>query len=249
MSLGVTGAFLNALGILIGGLMGLAMLQPLSIRTQVFFRSALGTATILFGLQLVWLGVGGTFLAVLKQIGLAALAVTLGFWTGKLLRLQKMSNWLGRYAGSLVAAAQASAPRKTGGFTACVILFCAAPLGLLGAVTDALPAGDSPTGFFWLLAVKAVMDGLAMTGFVKVFGWPSALSAFPVFGFLSGITLACQFWARPWLEAHGLAGSVQAAAGFVACAIALMIFEVRRVELANFLPALAVAPLLAWWLK
>jgi uncharacterized membrane protein YqgA involved in biofilm formation len=42
---------------------------------------------------------------------------------------------------------------------------------------------------------------------------------------------------------------VNATGGLIACAIALMIFEVRRVELANFLPGLAVAPLLAWWLK
>ena len=245
----MTGAFINALGILIGGLLGLAMLQPISIRTQVFFRSALGTATIFFGLRLVWLGGDGSFVSVLKQIGLAFAAVIIGFWTGKLLRLQKLSNRLGRYAGGLVAAAQAGTPRKTGGFTACVILFCAAPLGLVGAVTDGLPTGDSATGYFWLLAVKAVMDGLAMTGFVKIFGWPSALSAFPVFAFLGGITWACQLWAQPWLEAHALVGSVQATSGFIACAIALMIFEVRRVELANFLPALAVAPLLAWWLK
>jgi uncharacterized membrane protein YqgA involved in biofilm formation len=246
----VTGAFINAMGILIGGLLGLAMLQPLSLRLQVFFRSALGAGTIFFGVQLVWLSVNGTFLSVAKQLFIAVLAVTLGFWMGKLLRLQKLSNRLGRYAGNLVAAAQSNAPRKiTGGFTACVILFCAAPLGLLGAVTDGLPAGDSPTGYFWLLAVKAVMDGLAMTGFVKVFGWPSALSAFPVFALLGGITLACQLWARPLLEAHGLVGSVDAAAGFIACAIALMIFEIRRIELANFLPALAVAPLLAWLLK
>jgi hypothetical protein len=246
----VTGAFINAMGILIGGLLGLAMLQSLSLRLQVFFRSALGAGTIFFGVQLVWLSVNGTFLSVAKQLFIAVLAVTLGFWMGKLLRLQKLSNRLGRYAGNLVAAAQSNAPRKiTGGFTACVILFCAAPLGLLGAVTDGLPAGDSPTGYFWLLAVKAVMDGLAMTGFVKVFGWPSALSAFPVFALLGGITLACQLWARPLLEAHGLVGSVDAAAGFIACAIALMIFEIRRIELANFLPALAVAPLLAWLLK
>ena len=32
----------------------------------------------------------------------------------------------------------------------------------------------------------------------------------------------------------------------VACVIALVIFEVRKVELTNYLPALAVAPLLVW---
>jgi uncharacterized membrane protein YqgA involved in biofilm formation len=46
-----------------------------------------------------------------------------------------------------------------------------------------------------------------------------------------------------------LIDSVSAAAGLVACAIALVIFEMRKVELANFLPSLAVAPLLAWLLK
>jgi len=246
----VTGAFINALGILIGGLFGLAMLKPLSLRTQVFFRSLLGALTVVFGLQLVWLGLPGTFLPAMKQLFIAALAVTAGFWTGRLLRLQKMSNLLGRYAGGLVASGQSALPRKMGdGFIACAILFCAAPLGLLGAVTDGLPPGDGQSGGCYLLVVKAVMDGLAMTGFIRIFGWPSALAAFPVFALLSGITLACRLWAEPVLAAHGLVGAVNAAAGFIACAIALMIFEVRRVELANFLPGLALAPLLAWWLK
>ena len=176
----MTGAFLNALGILIGALFGLVMPKPLSVRTQVFFRSALGVFTIFFGLWLVWLSVNGTFLSASKQLFIAVLAITLGFWIGKLLRLQKISNHLGRHAGHLVASASSGAPRKFGdGFTACTILFCAAPLGLLGAVTDGLPPTESPSGYFWLLVVKAVMDGLAMTGFVRLFGWPSALSAFP----------------------------------------------------------------------
>jgi len=246
----VTGAFINALGILIGGLFGLALPKPLTIPTQVYFRTALGTFTIFFGLQLVWSSVDGTFLPVMKQLFIAAAAITVGFWIGKLLRLQKFSNRLGRYAGNLIASAQTDASLKPAdGFYACTVLFCAAPLGLVGAVTDGLPSAGDQAGYFWLLAVKAVMDGLAMTGFVKLFGWPSALSAFPVFGFLGGITLACGYFAKPFLEAHGLLGSVNAAAGLIVCAIALMIFEVRRVELANFLPGLAVAPLLAWWLK
>ena len=245
----VIGAFLNALGILIGGLLGLALRKPLSFRAQIFFRAALGAFTVFFGLQLVWLSVGGTFVPALKQMLIAALAVTLGFWVGKLLHLQKLSNRLGRFAGGLVASAQSNAPRKTGGgLIACIVLFCAAPLGLVGAVTDGLPPQGSQAGYFWLLAVKAVMDGLAMTGFVKLFGWPSALSAFPVFAFLGGITLACQLWVRPFLETYGLVAPVNVTAGLVACAIALMIFEVRKVELANFLPALAIAPLLAWLL-
>jgi uncharacterized membrane protein YqgA involved in biofilm formation len=236
----VTGAFLNAIGILIGSLFSLARRAPLSARIQNFSRRALGAATVFFGLRLVWLHVNGTFLSCVKQIFLALLAVTFGNWIGKALRLQKISNRLGQFAGKLIASAQSTAPRKTGdGFIACTVLFCAAPLGLLGAVTDGL------SGDFYLLAVKAVMDALAMTGFVKMFGWLAAFSAFPVYVFLGALTLTCQFCAKPFLDSYGLTDSVNAADGLIACCIALVIFEIRKVELANYLPALAVAPLLA----
>jgi len=234
-----TGAFLNAIGILAGALFGLAQRAPPSARVQDFLRRALGAATAFFGLRLVWLNVNGTFWPCARQILIALLAIVLGNLAGKILSLQKISNRLGQFAGKLISSAQSNPPRKgAAGFNACAILFCAAPLGILGAVTDGL-AGD-----FCLLAVKAVMDALAMAGFVKIFGWPSALSAFPVYFFLGAVTLACQLYAGPFLDSHNLIYPVSTAAGLIACAVALVIFEVRKVELANFLPALAVAPLL-----
>jgi uncharacterized membrane protein YqgA involved in biofilm formation len=50
------------------------------------------------------------------------------------------------------------------------------------------------------------------------------------------------------LEPLALIGSVNLAAGIIVCAMVLVILEVRRVELANYLPALALAPLLARFL-
>ena len=242
LSLRVTGAFLNAITILLGGLFGLAR-WPLSARTEDFFRRALGAAAVFSGLRLVWLGVNGTFSSCLKQIFITLLAVTLGSWTGRLLQLQKISNRLGHHASRLIAAAGSAASRPGDGFIACTILFCAAPLGWLGAVTDGL------SGNFYLLAVKAVMDGLATASFVKILGWPTALAAFPVYAFLGALTLSSQVWARPLLDSHGLTDAVSVTGGFVACVLALVIFEVRKVELANFLPALAFAPLLTWWFR
>lgn len=237
----MTGAFLNALGILLGSLFGLARRKPLSLATQVFFRNALGAATVFCGLRLAWLSIGGSVSTVLKQICFAVLSVMLGNLFGKLLRLQKLSNRLGRRAANVITAAQKNPPGKTAdALNACAILFCASPLGLLGAVTDAL------SGYFYFLAVKAVMDALAMISFVKIFRWPVALSAFAVFLFLGAISISCQFYVRPFLDAHHLVDSVNASAALVGCAVSLTIFEVRKVELANYLPALLIAPLLAW---
>jgi len=239
----VTGAFLNAFGILFGAIFGLALRNPPSVHAQNLFRQLLGAATIFFGLRLVWLNVNGTLLSCSRQIFIALLAVVLGNLAGKILELQKISNRFGRFAGNLIKNPRPNPRKAADGFNACTILFCAAPLGLLGAVTDGL------SGDFYLLAVKAVMDGLATVSFVKMSGWFSALSAFPVFILLGAATFAVQFYARPFLDAHHLIYSVNAAAGFFACAVALVIFEVRKVELANYLPSLAIAPLLAWLLN
>ncbi|HVU09602.1 MAG TPA: DUF554 family protein [Verrucomicrobiae bacterium] len=237
------GAFLNAAGILFGGLFGLTWRNPISPRVQLFFRNTLGLATIFCGLFLIYQNISGTFLACAKQIFLALLAMILGNLIGKLLGLQKISNRLGRIAGNSIAEAQKhSAQNVITGLNACTILFCAAPLGILGAIVDGL------SNYFYLLAIKAVMDGLATTSFVKMFRWPAALSAIPVFAFLNAIALACQIYARPFLDAHHLTGSVSTTAGFVALAISVVIFEVRKVQLANYLPALAIAPLLTWLL-
>ena len=238
----VIGAFLNAFGILLGALAGLTGRGELSARTQGQARSALGAFTAFCGLQLVWQNVGGGFFHALKQLFLAGLAVVLGNLLGKILGLQKISNRLGRHAAGLLAAGPPAAGKKSGGFIAGTILFCAAPLGIVGAVTDGLG------GYFFPLALKAVMDGLATVGFVKIFRWPAALAAVPVFFFLNDIALAVHAFALPWLDAHHLVSAVNAAAGLVIGATALVVLEARRVELANYLPALAVAPLLARWL-
>lgn len=235
-----TGAFLNALGILLGAIFGLTQRVPLSARAQKKFKTALGVASVFFGLQLVWLHIGGTFLLCAKQIFLAALAVVIGYWTGKLLGLQKISNRLGRFAGGLISSAQKNPPGKPGdGFLAGSILFCAAPLGILGAITDGL------SGNFSLLAVKGVMDALATMAFVKIFRWPAAFAAFPVFIFLVGSTLGSRLLAAHFFYSPSLIDSVNIVAGLVACIVALVIFETRKIEFANYLPALVIAPLLA----
>jgi uncharacterized membrane protein YqgA involved in biofilm formation len=237
----VIGPFLNALGILAGALCGLAMRQPISRRAQEFFKSALGVFTVFYGLRLVYESVHGTAFACLKQLAVAFVGVVLGNWLGRLLRLQKISNRVGHHAATLLADAQKNPPgAPAAGFVAATVLFCAAPLGFLGAVADGL------SQYFYLLLVKAVMDGLAMLSFVKLFRWPVALAALPVFLFLNSLALSVQYGLAPWLAAHLVGHYVNLAAGLVTCSVSLVIFEVRRVELANYLPALAVAPLLAY---
>ena len=243
----MTGAILNAAGILVGSLIGLARTTPLSAQTQAFFKVALGVSTIYYGLRLTWLSIGGTFSLVLKQILIALLAVMLGKLLGGWLHFQKASNRAGQYARRLIEQTQTDGSlRFSNGLNACAILFCASPLGILGAVQDGLPGQPDGVGYFYALAIKGVMDALAMLSFVRLFGAGSMLAALPVFLLQGTITLTCMVYLEPFLRTHALLDSVNAVGGLIVCTVGLVIFELKKVELADYLPALAVAPLVTW---
>ena len=235
------GTALNVAGILVGGLAGLARRKPLPPTSESFFKVTLGAFTVFYGLRLTWVSVNGSFLQILKQLTIAVLALMLGKVTGRLLRLQKMSNRLGRQARERIAAAKPDDPSQLSeGFKTCAALFCAAPLAILGSVPDGL------SGYYYPLAVKAVMDGLATMGFVLMFRWGVLLAALPVLVFQGTITLLCAQFLRPFLEAHSLVDSVNAAGGLLVFSVALVILELNKIELADYLPSLIFAPLLAW---
>jgi uncharacterized protein len=246
----VTGAILNAMGIIVGSVIGLARTSPLTVQSQAFFKVALGVFTIFYGLRLTWISIGGPFALVIKQFVIAFAAVLLGKWIGKLLHFQPASNRAGQYARELIEQTQKDGQlRFSNGLNACAILFCASPLGILGAIHDGLPNRPDATGYYYPLAIKAVMDGLAMMSFVRLFGAGSILCALPVFLFQASITLACLLYLEPFLRVHALLDSVNAVGGLIICTIGMVIFEVKRVELADFLPSLAVAPVITWFWK
>jgi hypothetical protein len=238
----MTGSILNAVGIIIGALAGLSG-KRLSPANQSWLKTALGAFAAFAGLHLVWAGLNGSFRQICGQILVALAALILGRPLGRLLRLQKISNRLGRFARLRIAAVTPAAkPPWSDGFNTCTALFCAAPLAILGSVADGL-AGD-----FLPLAVKAVMDALAAMSFTAMFGGGGvALSALPVFAWQGTLTLLCAGYAAPFLLQHHLLNPVTVVAGLQVVFVSLVIFEARKIELADYLPALALAPLLAWF--
>jgi uncharacterized membrane protein YqgA involved in biofilm formation len=200
----------------------------------------LGVFTVFYGLRLTWLSINGSFLQVLGQIGVMILALMLGRLLGKLLRLQQFSNYLGRLARDRITEASTDEPNRfANGFATCTMLFCAAPLAFLGAVQDGL------SSYFFPLAVKGVMEGLAIYGFVSIFGWGVTLSALPVLALQGTISLVCAHLLKPFLEAHALIDPINAVGGMLVFSVALVILGLKKVELADYLPSLVAAPVLA----
>jgi uncharacterized membrane protein YqgA involved in biofilm formation len=162
----MVGTLINAGAILAGGLLGATTKVEVSVRRQQLIRVLLGVATAWFGLRLVWIGLAaGTARFFFYQLFIVLVAMVLGHLVGKLCRIQALMNRIGQSAKVKLERATTEGKRAANdGFTAATLLFCAAPLGIVGALEDGL------SRYFAPLAIKAVMDCLAALSFARMFG-------------------------------------------------------------------------------
>ena len=236
----MTGATLNALGILLGGMLGLIFNRQLATSTQVAVRGIVGIVTVFISLRITWAGISGGSAPALKQLAIVLLALTLGRVIGRQLRIQKLFNQIGQFASSRYAAARPEDPdRFYNGFAVCTLLFCAGPLGVVGSILAGLANDWEP------LAIKMVVDGLAAMGFACIFGPGILLSALPVFVFFGTLTIAAQQFG-PMLESRHLIAAIVAVGGLLTFCVALIVLELKKLDVADYLPSLVVAPLIAW---
>jgi len=237
----VTGTILNGAAIILGGIIGLTIRKQLSGRRQLTIKLLLTVLVIIVGLRMTLLSLGGGFWPIMKQLGIMLLSMTLGNLAGQLMRIQKGVNQLGQYAAKRLGNADPGKPnRLSEGFIAATLLFCIGPMAILGALQDGMD------GKWQTLGVKALMDGFATMALVSTMGWGVMLAALPVVAYQGTISLSAK-WIGPWLQQHALMDSVNAVGGMLVFCLALIILDVRKVRVADYLPALAIAPLLTWW--
>ena len=237
------GTFLNVAGIIIGGIAGMMRRRPLSVNNEAFARVAVAAFTVFYGLRLTWMSLAGPFMHVFKQLLILLLAMSLGKLLGKLLRLQQTSNQIGRWAHEIIKGAKPGVGMPASeGFKACAALFCTEPLGILGAIQDGL---SSPP-YYYTLAVKGIVDGLATLGLINVLGRGIVLSAIPVMAFQGTITLLCSRLLEPVLSARDLVDPINMVGGLLVFSVAVVMLGLRKIELADYLPSLVIAPVIAW---
>ena len=238
----VIGTGLNVAGILLGGVIGLLQRRPVDAATQGLLKLALGVLIGVVGLRTTWLALPQGFGPSMKLVLILMVALVGGNALGRWLGLQRRVNRLGEQARQrLDQAGRNGRPPLSEGFLVCTILFCVAPLALLGALIEGLGAG------WHALGLKAAVDALAAMSFVKTFGPSVWLSIVPVAAFQGTVTLLARL-AAPWLQAHAMLGPLLGACGLLVFCVALLVLGVHRVRWADYLPSLLVAPLLGWLL-
>ena len=134
--------------------------------------------------------------------------------------------------------ARPGGPDIAQGFVTASLLFCVGPMTVVGSLQDGL------RGDFHLLAVKATLDGFASIALASTLGAGVALAALTVLAIQGGLTVLAGL-ISPWLT-ETMVAEMTAAGGAVVLMIGLSLLEIKRLPVANFLPALLFAPLIAW---
>jgi uncharacterized protein len=230
------GTILNMLTVAIGGTLGLLVGNRLPERVQTSVVTGLGLITFSIGID----NAGQTGNPIITLLSVA-IGVLIGEWLGVDDALNRFGGWLqARVTGDDDTTADANSARERfiTGFVTASLLFCVGPLTFLGSLYDGMGLAQG----FQMLAVKSTLDGFAALAFAASFGVGVLFSIVTIFVIQGGLALvgflAGQVMTEPMLN------ETTAVGGILLMGLALILLDVKRPRVANFLPALLVAPLM-----
>jgi len=229
----MTGTILNIITVLIGGTLGMLFGARLPERLKHTVVSGLGLFTAAIGIQM--------FLKTenpLIVLGALLIGALLGEWWKIEDGLERLGGWL----ESRFMRGSDGSNRFIRGFMTASLLFCVGPMTILGSIQDGL------TGDYNLLAVKSVLDGFASLAFASTLGVGVLFSTLIILIYQGGISLlAAQLNA---IVTPSMMNEMTAVGGVILLGLAISsLLEIRKIRTGNFLPALAIAPLIVWMLS
>lgn len=223
----VDGTLLNATTVIIGTLLGLLIGNRLPERVQDTLFGAIGLVTLL-------IGISGALTTRNPLIILGSML--LGGLVGELLHIE---DGLKRLGDAIERRTTRSGSSVSAAFVTSSLVFCVGPLSILGSLANGLNGNIDD------LAIKSMLDGFAAIAFAATLGWGVLFSVLTILLYQGGISLAAVSL-KPFVDANPTAlVELNAVGGVILMALGLKLLKIRELRVANYLPALVIAPLLA----
>jgi len=242
------GTLLNIATVLVGGTLGLLFGARLPDRLRKTVIAGLGLFTLAYGIF--------NFLKTqnpLIVLGSLLIGALLGEWWKIEEGLQNIGKRLeSRFGGrqpdrpeNKLTDSDASSPASRSvpsrdfvrGFLTASLVFCVGPMTILGSIQDGL------NGDYSLLAIKSVLDGFAALAFASTLGVGVLFSVFVILVFQGSISLLAAQLST--IITPAMMSEMTAVGGVLLLGIAISsLLEIKPIRVGNFLPSLAIAPLI-----
>ena len=228
----LTGTIVNALGVLVGGGVGLIIHKLLHKgipqRYSDRIMQGIGLCTIYIAASSLLDG-SKTLVTILSMV----LGAIIGEWLdldGKITRVgQKLEQHFGGGEGNFVQ-----------GFLSAVLLFCVGTMAILGSLESGLQ--NEHTTLF----AKSVMDTISACIFASTLGLGVLFSAIPLFLYQGTITLLASV-IGPYLT-DAVIGEMNTVGSLLLLGLSLDLLGIKHLKLMNYLPAIFLPILLCLFL-
>ena len=220
----LSGTLLNAATVLAGGLLGTFLGDRLPERLRENIVRGVGLFTLVMGVKFA-LETGN----LLYLLG----SILAGGLLGTAASLERRLNDLGAHLQTRFGRGEGTV---ADGFVTATIVFCVGPLTFLGSIQNGL-SGDAT-----LLAIKSVLDGFTAIALAATLGWGVLLTIAVILVYQGGLALGAS--ALAGLLSDPQLREMNAVGGLLILGVGLKLLAIRDVKVADFLPAILVAPLL-----
>ncbi|MDR1634637.1 MAG: DUF554 domain-containing protein [Bifidobacteriaceae bacterium] len=234
------GTAINVAAVVLGSAIGLALGNRFPARTRLLLTQCLGLFTMVLGALAIRDGLSS---ALTGEVGASAPmlivlgALLAGAILGSLIRLEDRidagANWLRRKL-----ARGAEPGRFSEGMVTATLVFCVGPLSILGSLSDGLGNGAEQ------LIVKSILDGFAAIAFASTLGVGVLFSIIPLALYQGSLTLLGlglgEFLSTGQIDALGATG------GIILIGLGIRLAAIKKINVADLLPALVFAPVLVW---
>lgn len=227
------GTAANVLAIIAGALLGVILRRGLPERVEKILVEAISLAVVVIGIQMA---------LKTQNILIAVVSLAIGAVVGEIIDINEGFNRFGKWAGDKIAHGDEAVGAKVAlGFVTASLLFCPGAMAVIGAIQDGL-ANDAAT-----LYAKAILDGIFAVVMAANLGIGVALSAVSVGIYQGTITLLAGVL-EP-IATPAVLAEITSVGGLMVFAIGLNLLKVTQIKVANLMPAVIPAIILAYWLE
>ncbi len=225
----MTGVLVNTATIIIGSLIGLIFNKGIPKK----YTDAIMTG---IGLCVIYIGISGTLEG--ENPLVLILSIVIGLAVGTWIDVDKRLNGFGEWVGEKFRQKGGDSSTVAEGLVTGSLLFCVGAMAIVGSLKAGFD-GDNETLF-----IKSMLDFVSATVLATSLGIGVMLSAGVVLLYQGCIVMLAQFL-QPFLTETAIA-EITCAGSLVIMAIGLNLIGMTKIKVANYLPALILAPLISW---
>jgi uncharacterized membrane protein YqgA involved in biofilm formation len=221
------GTIANITTIIIGSITGILIGRRLKERYIEILFQALGLAT---------LGIGISMVLESQNILITVMSIIFGALAGEAINIER---YLERSANFIKRSLKFRSERFTEGFVTATLLYCIGSMAILGSFEDGL--GLFPR----LVYTKSMMDGISSIAFSATMGLGVAFSVLPVLVYQGLLTLFAS--SLNGIMSPAMIAEMTAVGGLMLIGIGINLLKIKEISVTNMLPAIVIAPLLAYF--